>query len=476
MIEVRDLHKSYKTRAGIKHVLRDVNFDLAMGEKLGVLGRNGAGKSTLIRLVSGAERPNSGTVTTSMSVSWPLAFGGAFQPLLTGVDNIRFISRIYGQDFDSNLSFIEDFAELGPYLREPVRTYSSGMRARLAFAISMIIEFDCFLIDEVVAVGDARFHERCNYELFDKRSDRAMMIISHDPGYLRDHCNRWAVLDQAQMVHFADFDEAQDFFLDRIGSVTQAPVAPQPFSRRLAAIDSLSRVAHVDERFISLVRQADRARDQHDWAVAEKMYAEALSLHPYERSYWSQYGHVAREQGKRELAEIAYRTAAAYGESVRALMPFIEAVNPGTLTDERLRVIGSNSGETRVQPVGYPDIMLLAGLFCKGDLDETAALDLMRDPARLDEVAARMFEESLQSIKSNNGTDHTVPDGLPAVPGHAPLRHNWLEDICRLSGADFAGLTERVGAEQRLQSSALLNALLESGGFSGWRISQLAHS
>lgn len=217
MIRVQNVHKVYETRFGHNHVLNDVSFELAMGEKLGILGRNGAGKSTLVRLVSGAENPTAGTIERDMSVSWPLAFGGAFQVALTGKDNVRFISRIYDQDFEANLAFVENFSELGPYLREPVRTYSSGMRARLAFAISMITEFDCFLIDEVGAVGDARFHERCNYELFEKRADRAMIIISHDAAYVRDHCNRFAVLHDAKLELYDDFELAYGDFKELIG-------------------------------------------------------------------------------------------------------------------------------------------------------------------------------------------------------------------------------------------------------------------
>lgn len=217
MIAVRDVRKIYPTRFGEKLVLDGINFELQMGERLGVLGRNGAGKSTMIRLVSGAERPTAGVIERHMSVSWPLAFGGAFQPMLTGVDNIRFISRIYAQDFKSNLAFVEEFAELGPYLREPVRSYSSGMRARLAFAISMIIEFDCFLIDEIGAVGDARFHARCDYELFGKRADRAMIIISHDAAYVRDHCTRWAILHDGHLNLYDDFEVAYAEFKELIG-------------------------------------------------------------------------------------------------------------------------------------------------------------------------------------------------------------------------------------------------------------------
>lgn len=217
MIRLDKVRKVYPTRFGDKLVLDGVGFELAMGERLGVLGRNGAGKSTMVRLVSGAERATSGTIERHISVSWPLAFGGAFQPMLTGQDNVRFISRIYAQDPDANLAFVEDFAELGPYLREPVRTYSSGMRARLAFAISMIIEFDCFLIDEIASVGDARFHEKCNHELFGKRGDRAMIIVSHDAAYVRDHCTRWSVLHDGKLALYDDFEVAYADFKELIG-------------------------------------------------------------------------------------------------------------------------------------------------------------------------------------------------------------------------------------------------------------------
>lgn len=208
MIKLENIFKAYPTRSGSRQVLKNICFELKRGEKLGILGRNGAGKSTLIRLISGAEQPTSGLVTRQMSVSWPLAFGGAFQTSLTGQDNIRFISRIYKQDYRKNIHFIEEFTELGAYLREPVRSYSQGMRARLAFAISMIIEFDCYLIDEISAVGDARFHAKCDYELFEKRVDRSMIIVSHHLNYVRDHCNHFAVLDNGEMRFYSEYDEA----------------------------------------------------------------------------------------------------------------------------------------------------------------------------------------------------------------------------------------------------------------------------
>lgn len=212
MITLRNLCKSYPTSQGAHQVFRNINLEVGRGEKVGILGRNGAGKSTMIRLLSGAEQPTSGSVERSMSVSWPLAFGGAFQNTLTGLDNLRFICRIYGIRYEDKIDYVQEFSELGPYLREPLRVYSSGMRARLAFALSMVIDFDCFLIDEVVAVGDARFHAKCHVELFEKRADRALIIVSHDANYVREHCSKLCVLSEGNMSIFTDPDEAYEFY------------------------------------------------------------------------------------------------------------------------------------------------------------------------------------------------------------------------------------------------------------------------
>lgn len=207
MMEMIDVWKRYPIHGGHHQVLKGVNLTVSAGDKLGILGRNGAGKSTMIRLISGAERPDRGQVMRKMTVSWPLAFGGAFQGTLTGLDNLRFICRVYGVDPKNKVDFVDDFAELGPFLREPVRTYSSGMRARLAFALSMVIEFDCFLIDEVVSVGDSRFTEKCELELFQKRKDRAMIIVSHDVNYLRKHCENIVLLQDGQIRSGESIDD-----------------------------------------------------------------------------------------------------------------------------------------------------------------------------------------------------------------------------------------------------------------------------
>lgn len=193
-------------------MLDRIDLKVERGEKIGILGRNGAGKSTMIRLISGAELPTKGIVRRGMSVSWPLAFSGAFQGSLTGLDNLRFICRVYGADAKAAEPFVQEFSELGYYLREPVKTYSAGMRARLAFALSMAIEFDCFLIDEIIAVGDSRFHAKCHAELFEKRKDRALIIVSHDAGYIREHCDHAAVLVQGRLHQFDHVDQAYEFY------------------------------------------------------------------------------------------------------------------------------------------------------------------------------------------------------------------------------------------------------------------------
>jgi len=212
MIALDNVSKVYGTRQGPRTVLDGLNLRIAKGEKVGILGRNGAGKSTLIRLISGVELPTNGHIHRGISVSWPLAFGGAFQGSLTGLDNVRFICRVYDAPIAPAIAFVEDFSELGTYLREPVKKYSSGMRARLAFAISMAVEFDCFLIDEIVAVGDSRFHEKCHIELFEKRKDRAMIIVSHNADYIREHCQHAAVLVAGKLHSFDQVEDALIYY------------------------------------------------------------------------------------------------------------------------------------------------------------------------------------------------------------------------------------------------------------------------
>lgn len=212
MILCENVSKSYPMGAGRKQVLSGINLQVSRGERIGFLGRNGAGKTTLIKLIGGVEMPTSGKIRRRMTVSWPLGFAGGFQGSLTGYDNARFIARIYGHHYSEIRDFVEDFTELGVQLKMPLKTYSSGMRARLAFGLSIAIEFECYLIDEVIMVGDANFHKKCRHELFEKRRDRALILASHNPRLIGEYCDRALVLNQGGATVYQNLDEALEVY------------------------------------------------------------------------------------------------------------------------------------------------------------------------------------------------------------------------------------------------------------------------
>lgn len=210
-LRVEDLGKTYHA-PGSKPVFSGLNFTLGRQDRLAILGRNGQGKSTLIKILGGVLPPTEGRLKWSMMSSWPIGFGGGFQGSLSGVDNIRFISRIYNRRYDEVFDRVESFAELGKALHRPVKHYSSGMRARLAFGLSLAIEFDCYLIDELVAVGDARFQRKCNEELFERRSERAFLMASHSMDMIKQTCQRALIIESGKARIFDDIDEAIDIY------------------------------------------------------------------------------------------------------------------------------------------------------------------------------------------------------------------------------------------------------------------------
>lgn len=191
-------------------LFENLSFELARGGRLAILGRNGQGKSTLIKILGGVLPPTAGSVSWGMSPSWPLGFTGAFQGSLTGMDNILFISRIYRKSASEIIRRTEEFAELGPALTQPIKQYSTGMRARLAFGLSLAIDFDCYLIDEVIAVGDASFSRKCEHELFNKRGERAFIVATHDLEFVRHNCQRALVIESGQATMHDDVNEAID--------------------------------------------------------------------------------------------------------------------------------------------------------------------------------------------------------------------------------------------------------------------------
>jgi capsular polysaccharide transport system ATP-binding protein len=207
-IQLRNVVKEYHTNIGVRRVLDGISFEIKGGEKIAVLGKNGAGKSTLVKIIGGVEQPTSGEINRQLFLSWPIAFSGGFEATMSGIDNIRFIARVYGVPMEDAIGFVDDFAELGRQLYLPVSTYSSGMRARLAFGLTLAVDFECFLIDEVIAVGDARFHQKCFDALFVKRKHCAMILISHDLHIIRQYCNKALVLKNGRGRVFDDLELA----------------------------------------------------------------------------------------------------------------------------------------------------------------------------------------------------------------------------------------------------------------------------
>jgi capsular polysaccharide transport system ATP-binding protein len=208
MIQLQRIYKAYSTIMGPNVVLDGISIAFPSRESVGILGRNGAGKSTLLKIIAGVERPDSGQVVRTGRVSWPIGFAGGFSASLTGEENCRFVARIYGENTDRVVGSARDFAELGNYFYMPVRTYSSGMRARLAFGLSMAIDFDVYLVDEVTAVGDEQFQEKCRRAFVARRERSSVIIVSHNLGTIRSYCTRCAVLRHGTLEIFDTVTEA----------------------------------------------------------------------------------------------------------------------------------------------------------------------------------------------------------------------------------------------------------------------------
>lgn len=192
MFELRNVTKSYLTPNGRRYVFRNLSMAIPPGKNIGLIGRNGAGKSTLMRLLGGADVPDSGTIVTDRSISWPVGLTGGFQGSMTGRDNVKFVCRIYGAIGDAmreKIRYVQEFAEIGDWIDEPIKTYSSGMRSRLAFGLSMAFDFDYYLIDEVMSVGDAQFKRKCA-EVFKERLQKSnVVLVSHSMPEIEKLCD-----------------------------------------------------------------------------------------------------------------------------------------------------------------------------------------------------------------------------------------------------------------------------------------------
>ncbi len=211
MIELRNVTKYYQTKHEKKYVLNNVTFTIPSGVNVGILGRNGAGKSTLLRMLGGIDFPNSGIINSPHSFSWPMGLAGGFQGSMTGRQNVQFVCRIYGKseyEIHTAIESVKAFSELGEYFDMPIKTYSSGMKSRLSFGLSLFFDFDYLIIDETLSVGDKNFQEKSKKALRKKIENCHVLLVSHSMPVLKEICDVGIVVHQGQMYYHDSIDDA----------------------------------------------------------------------------------------------------------------------------------------------------------------------------------------------------------------------------------------------------------------------------
>lgn len=211
MIEIRNMTKSYRTNTGREYIFRDLNLDIPSNRNIALIGRNGAGKSTLMRLIGGVDTPDKGTIKTDSSISWPVGLSGGFQGSLTARENVKFVARVYGAEREQMreiVKYVEDFAEIGRYFDRPVKTFSSGMRSRVAFGLSLAFDFDYYLIDEAMSTGDAHFRTKAEAAFKDRIERAKVILVSHSMGQVRAMCDYALLVQDGQVIPYEDVEEA----------------------------------------------------------------------------------------------------------------------------------------------------------------------------------------------------------------------------------------------------------------------------
>ncbi len=208
MIQFDNVSKGFWVRRQFATVINTLTLTLPSGQSLALLGGNGAGKSTLLQMIAGTIRPDTGAIWSDGTVSWPVGFGGSFNRDLTGAQNTRFLARVYGVDTDELTDFVQAFCDIGAHFHMPLRTYSTGMKSRLTFGISMGIPFDTYLVDEVTAVGDARFRRKSSALFRDRMQSASAILVSHNLSELQEFCDAALLLHDGKLSYFADLSEA----------------------------------------------------------------------------------------------------------------------------------------------------------------------------------------------------------------------------------------------------------------------------
>ncbi len=203
-----NVSKRYPLKGGGNKVVIEPQTFTIPRKNIGIMGVNGAGKSTLVRLIAGADLPSTGKIHRHVNISWPLALSAGFNGSMTGIENLRFVCRIYNRDIKEVEDFVADFSELGKSLNQPVKTYSSGMRAKLNFGLSLAFNFDCYLVDEVLAVGDKTFQHKSKRAFKERLTNSNILLVSHVPGKIKQFCDSAFVLTEGKLHYFDNVEDA----------------------------------------------------------------------------------------------------------------------------------------------------------------------------------------------------------------------------------------------------------------------------
>lgn len=213
MIKITNLTKFYPSALGPQYVFKDLNFTFPRDKNIALLGQNGAGKSTLFRLIAGSEYPNKGTIQSEQHISWPVGLTSGVHPYMTGRENVRFIGRVNGvADLAAYEARVLEFTGLGVKFDLPVKSYSSGMRTRLAFGCSVGVDFDIYLIDEATSVGDMKFRRHAKEALYQKSKQANVIMVSHDVEELRTFCDSAVVVVDGKLQYFDDLETGLSFY------------------------------------------------------------------------------------------------------------------------------------------------------------------------------------------------------------------------------------------------------------------------
>jgi len=270
MIRLNNVTKYFKVDGDKHYVLKNVSFEIPSNTNVGILGRNGAGKSTLLRMLGGIDFPTVGTITSDKTFSWPMGLSGGFQGSMTGRQNVKFVCRIYGKtdkEIASIMDSVQEFSELGEYFDMPIKMYSTGMRGRLSFGLSLAFDFDYLIIDETLSTGDTNFKNKAKEALQKKIENCNVLLVSHSMGDLKRICDAGIIVNDGSLKYYDDIEDAITAYQELNGldaSKTVKPIDGKIYCDDGKSFENLTAAAvHYKVRPFSIMQAIDENKGSH---------------------------------------------------------------------------------------------------------------------------------------------------------------------------------------------------------------------